>query len=137
MVDLASTNNPHGRITNSGLELAALVLQKATFPFVSSNPAWQDPFDGSNNTPTVAWNFWEASTANPVVADLLRYIFSSIASSRSPRQFSTTHAHKILWPIMRLENSALRQTSFYPYFPQLTPPNSLQVRGTPANRLPK
>ena len=71
MEDLVSTNNPHRRITNSDLELAALVLQEATFPFVSSNPAWRSPFTGSNNNPTVACTFQEASTVNTVVADLL------------------------------------------------------------------
>ena len=37
--DLVSFDNPRGRITNSDLELAALVLQEATFPFVSTSPA--------------------------------------------------------------------------------------------------
>ena len=39
MADLVSTDNTHGRITNYDLELAALVLQEATFTFVSANPA--------------------------------------------------------------------------------------------------
>ena len=46
MVYLVSTDNPHGRITNSDLELAALVLQEATFPFVSANPSWRALFTG-------------------------------------------------------------------------------------------
>ena len=54
MADLVSTNNLHRHITNSGLELAALVLQEATFLFVSANPAWRAPFAKSDNTPTVA-----------------------------------------------------------------------------------
>ena len=53
-VDLVSFENPQGRITNSDLELAALVLQEATFPFVFTNPAWRAPFNVSDNTPTVA-----------------------------------------------------------------------------------
>ena len=61
-----------GRITNSDLELAALVLKEATFPFMCTIPAWRDPFTGSDNTPIVAWSFRESSTINPVVADLLR-----------------------------------------------------------------
>ena len=72
MADLVSSNNPQGRIANSDLELAALVFQDAIFPFVRTNPTWWDPFTGSNNSPTVAWMFREASTINPVVADLLR-----------------------------------------------------------------
>ena len=70
--DLVSFDNPQGRITNSDLELAALVLQEATFPFICPSPAWRAPFTGSDNTPTVAWYFRESSTINPVVADLLR-----------------------------------------------------------------
>ena len=54
MLDLASTDNPHGRITNYVLELAALVLQELTFTSVYDNPEWQGPFTGSDNIPTVA-----------------------------------------------------------------------------------
>ena len=73
--DLVSFDNPQGHITNSDLELAALVLQEATFPFICPSPAWRAPFTGSNNNPTVAWYFRESSTINPVVADLLRIRF--------------------------------------------------------------
>ena len=61
MADLVSSDNPQGRITNSDIELAALVLQEATFPFVRTNLTWRDPFTGSENTPTVAQTFQEAS----------------------------------------------------------------------------
>ena len=71
-MDLVSFDNPKGRITNSSLELAALVLQETTFPFICTSPAWRAPFTGSDNTPTVAWSFSESSTINPVVADFLR-----------------------------------------------------------------
>ena len=70
--DLVSFDNPQGRITNSDLELAALFLQEATFPFICPSPAWGAPFTGSDNTPTVAWSFGVSSTINPVVVDLLR-----------------------------------------------------------------
>ena len=70
--DLVISDNPQRQIINSDIELAALVLQEAKFPFVSANPTWQDPFTGSDNTPTADWTFREASTVNPVVADLLR-----------------------------------------------------------------
>ena len=45
--DLVSLRNPHGRITNSDLELAALVLQEAIFPLVSSSSAWRAPSTGN------------------------------------------------------------------------------------------
>ena len=70
--DLVSWDNPRGRITNSDLELAALVLQEAVFPLICPNWAWHAPVTGSDNTPTVSWTFKEAATINPVVADLLR-----------------------------------------------------------------
>ena len=41
--DLVSFDNLQGRITNSDLELAALVLQEATFPFICPSPAWRAP----------------------------------------------------------------------------------------------
>ena len=76
MADLVSTKNTRGSIINSDLELEALVIQEATFPFVSANPEWRAPFTGSDNMPTVAWKLREASTLNLVVADLihLRYL---------------------------------------------------------------
>ena len=71
--DFISFANPTGRITNSDLELAALVLHEATFPTVcKSSACWRAPLTGSDNTPTVAWTFEEAATINPVVANLLR-----------------------------------------------------------------
>ena len=70
--DLVSWDNPNGRITNSDLELAALVLQEAVFPLVCRDWAWHAPITGSDNTPTVSWTFKESATINPVVADLLR-----------------------------------------------------------------
>ena len=48
------------------------MLQEAAFTFGSANLAWRAPFTISDNTPTVDWNFQEAFTVNPVVADLLR-----------------------------------------------------------------
>ena len=70
--DLVSWSNPGGRITNSDLELAALILQESVFPLVCSKWHWHAPITGSDSTPTVSWSFKEASTINPVVADLLR-----------------------------------------------------------------
>ena len=58
--DLVSFRKPHGRITNSDLELAALVLHEAISPLVSHSSAWRAPTTGSDNTPTVSWTFKEA-----------------------------------------------------------------------------
>ena len=49
--DLVSFKNPEGRITNSDLELAALVLQEATFHLVTLAPAWRAPSTGSDTPP--------------------------------------------------------------------------------------
>ena len=70
--DLISLDNPKGWITNSDLELAALVLHKDTFPDICGSSNWRAPLTGSNNTPTVSWTSKEASTINPVVANLIR-----------------------------------------------------------------
>ena len=72
MVDLVSSYNPQVRITNSYLELAALLLQEATVTFVRTNPMWQAPFTRSNNKTTVAWMFQEASSVILAVAGLPR-----------------------------------------------------------------
>ena len=69
--DLISLINPDVHITNSDLELAALVRYEATFPEVCTSSTWRAPLTGSNNTPTVAWTFKEASAINLVVANLL------------------------------------------------------------------
>ena len=79
--DLVSLDNPSGHITNSDLELAALVLHEATFTTICNSSAWRAPLTGSDNTPTVAWTFKEAATINPVVANLLR--IRSIVNSNS------------------------------------------------------
>ena len=69
--DLVTWDNPTGGTTNSDLELAALVLQKSCFSIAFSRPTWHAPMTGSDNTPSVSWCFREASTVNPIVADLL------------------------------------------------------------------
>ena len=71
VTDLVNCDKSKGRITNSNLELAAIVVQEATSPLIYTDPAWLAPSSGSDNTPMVAWTFKEASTINPVVADLL------------------------------------------------------------------
>ena len=72
VADLVTWENPTRGITNSDLELSALLLQESLFHLACSRHAWHAPSTGSVNTPTVNWCFREASTVNPVVADLLR-----------------------------------------------------------------
>ena len=72
MDDLVSFSNPHVRITNSDLELVALVLHEAVFPSLLAHPIWRAQATGSYNTSTVSWTFKEAATINSVIADLLR-----------------------------------------------------------------
>ena len=69
---LISDKNNGGTLTNSDLELAALVLPKATLLDVCPDATMAAPCSGLDNTPTVYWSTWEAFTINLVVADLLR-----------------------------------------------------------------
>ena len=69
--DLVRFTNPEDTITNLDLELAALVFKEAVFGSISTPLACRTPTPGSNNTPIVVWTFHEASTINPVVANLL------------------------------------------------------------------
>ena len=63
--------NLKGKIKNSDLDLAALVLHKAT-PLVTLTEArMAAPRSGSDNNPTVSWSTREASVINPVAVDLL------------------------------------------------------------------
>ena len=48
-----------------------LVLHEIVFSSISTSPAWWTPASGSDNTPTVVWNFREDSTIKPAVSDLL------------------------------------------------------------------
>ena len=87
--------------------------------------------------PTVNWTFWEASTINSVVADLLRL------QSLFNRQFNTTSSFFYRPGTKKtMADDASRQFRLAPdillsLFPQLTHPNILQVCGTPATRLPE
>ena len=63
--------NREGTITNSDLELDALVLHKANLLAAVPEARLAAPRSGSDNTPTVSWSTKEASTINLVVADLL------------------------------------------------------------------
>ena len=70
--NLLLSTNPQGKITNSDLELAALVLQEATLLQAVPKASMTAPRSGSDNTRTVSCCTHEAYMTNPVVADLLR-----------------------------------------------------------------
>ena len=69
---LVLLTNPHRRITNSDLELAALVLYEAILLEAVSKSCMAAPRSGYDNTQTVYWSTHESSMINPVVVDLLR-----------------------------------------------------------------
>ena len=69
---LVSSTNPQGTITNSDLELSALVLQDSTLLDTVSISRMTAPHSGSDNTPNVSWSTREAPMINLVVAELLR-----------------------------------------------------------------
>ena len=68
---LVLDTNLGGALTNSNLELAALILHEDTLLEVCPDANTAAPRSGSDNTPNISWSTWEASTINPVVADLL------------------------------------------------------------------
>ena len=69
---LVPLKNIEGKITNSDLELAALILHEAALLAAVPTARMAAPRSGSDNTTTVLWSTHEASATNPVVADLLR-----------------------------------------------------------------
>ena len=68
---LITDRNPEGTLTNSDPNPAALVLQEATLLETCPEATMAAPQSGLDNTPTISWSTREASTINPVVADLL------------------------------------------------------------------
>ena len=72
IADLFTLTNREGTITNSDLELAALVVHEATLLAAVPEARLAASRSGLDNTPTVSWSTKEASTINPVVADLIR-----------------------------------------------------------------
>ena len=122
--DIVSWTNPKGRLTNSDLELAALVLQESCFPAVCSTHLWHVLATGSDNTPPISWTFHEASTVNPVVADLLRLRSShNRASCLSPSVFY----HPGQDNVMADDTSRrfdLIDAAFLPFFSTRYPPQS-------------
>ena len=70
--NLVSSKNREGAIANSDLDLAVLIIHKATLLSAVPDDRLAATCSGSDNTPTVSWSTKEVSTINPVVADLIR-----------------------------------------------------------------
>ena len=68
---LVLDNNPGGALTNSDLEIFALVLHEVTPLEICPEANMAAPRSISDNSPTVSRSMREASTTNPVAADLL------------------------------------------------------------------
>jgi hypothetical protein len=67
------TNNPTGSITNSDLELAAMIaqhhiLEEAGYPMIR-----ESTHNFCNNTPAVAWQTIGLTTTTKVTVNLLRH----------------------------------------------------------------
>ena len=72
VANLVSLTNPQGTITNSDLEISALVLQEGTLLKTVPKASMAAPRSGSDNTQPVSWSTNEASMINPVDAYFLR-----------------------------------------------------------------
>ena len=71
IANLVLSKNLEGRITNSDLELAFLVLHKATLLEAAPTSRMAVPNSESDNTSTVLWITREASTIKPQEAEFL------------------------------------------------------------------
>ena len=60
IANLVSSTNTEGRITNSNLELAALILHEATLIAEVQEAHMAAPCYGSDNAPTISWSLREA-----------------------------------------------------------------------------
>ena len=110
VTSLVSSTNPYGTISNSDLELAALVLQEATLLKAVPKARMAAPRSGSDNTPTFSWSMHEAFMINPVVADLLLIRALHSGNFFLNTSISTTQAKETVWPAM-----------LHAYFIHLTP----------------
>ena len=81
----------------SDLELAALVLHETTLLAAVPESRLAAPRSGLNNTPTVSWITKEASTINPVMADLLCLHTLHLRQFFIILLFSITQASRIAW----------------------------------------
>ena len=68
---MVSSTNPEGKLTNSDLDLAALVLHEVTHLTAVPKAHLSSPRSRSGNITTILWSTHEASTIYTVVVDLL------------------------------------------------------------------
>ena len=96
--DVVSDANPNGRLTNSDLELAAVVLQEAVLEAcLGPSIAGTQAAIGSDNTPTVAWSTRMASrSGSPIPFRLLR--------GRAMRQRTNPSAPTAVFHVAGMEN---------------------------------
>ena len=69
ITNIVSSTNREGEMTNSDSDL---VLHEAILLSAESEARMAAPIYGSDNTLTVSWSTREASTIQPVVAELIR-----------------------------------------------------------------
>jgi hypothetical protein len=96
--DVVSDANPNGRLTNSDLELAAVVLQEAILEArLGPSIAGTQAAIGSDNTPTVAWSTRMASrSGSPISFRLLR--------GKAMRQRTNRSAPTAVFHVAGMEN---------------------------------
>ena len=90
-------------ITNSDLEMAALVLHEDTLRTAVPDVRLDTPHSGSDNNLTIFWSTKEASMINPMVAYLLCIrVIHSTQLFINPSVF-ITQASKIAWQMTPLD----------------------------------
>ena len=100
IASLVCLTNPQGMITNSNLDLSALILQEANVLKAAPKARMAAPRSGSDNKTSVSCSTCKASMINPVVSDLLRICtLHSIKFFLNPSVF-TIQAKKTAWPTM-------------------------------------
>ena len=97
ITNLVSSKTREGIITNSNLELAAIVFHKATLLAAVPDARMAAPHSGSDDTPIVSWSTKEASTIKPVVVDLLHICAIHSRQFFINLSIYITRASKIAW----------------------------------------
>ena len=124
ITDLILSTNLKGNLTNSNLELAAIVLHEDTL--LAEVPAARMAVlrSGLDNLPTISWRTHEASTINLVVANLLRIRTLYSRKFFLNPSFFTTQDKKISWQMMPLDSSIYLTPLFLPTCLSPPPPPS-------------
>ena len=134
IVALISDKNPEGNLTNSYLEVSSLVLHEATLLDTCPEAKMAAPHLGSDNMPTVSWNTQDASTINPVVADLLHICMLHSRQFFSILWSSTTQARKIAWWMTHLASLIYLTPRFLPTCPSPTRSRKFRGNSSPCRR---